>query len=233
MKDKKPKLYFNWSSGKDSSFALYQLIKQDKFEISILLTTVGAETKRIGMHGLRESLLKRQVDCIGIPLKIIYLSSSTSHEAYNELMNNAMQEMKSRGINETAFGDIFLEDLRAYRENQLVKVGIKAQFPLWKRNTRELIFEFIDLGFKTKIVAANATYFDESFVGKDLTKELINNLPEGVDPCGENGEFHTFCYDGPIFKKRVEFNLGKKVKKSYPNPSNAEDKIDFWFCDLI
>jgi len=231
--DNKPKLFFNWSSGKDSCFALYKLQQQNKFEVSTLLTTVGAETKRIGMHGLRESVLKRQAQAIGIPLEIIYLSSSTSHAAYNKLMGNAMENMKSRDILYTAFGDIFLEDLRAYRESQLVKVGIKAEFPLWKRNTKELILEFIALGFKTKVVAANAKYFDESFVGKDLTKELINNLPEGVDPCGENGEFHTFCYDGPIFKQSVSFKLGEKVKKSYPNPSEPTKEIYFWFCDLI
>ena len=147
MEIKKPKLFFNWSSGKDSSFALYKLIQQGEFEISTLLTTVGAETKRIGMHGLRESLLKRQAEAIGIPLEIIYLSSSTTHEAYNRLMKSAMNRMKSSGIYNTAFGDIFLEDLKAYRESQLEKVGIQAEFPLWKRDTKELIFEFLELGF--------------------------------------------------------------------------------------
>tara|TARA_B110000503_G_C7165967_1_gene421928 strand:- start:1994 stop:2695 length:702 start_codon:yes stop_codon:yes gene_type:complete len=233
MDTKKSKLFFNWSSGKDSSFALYELLQQNRFEISTLLTTVGMETERIGMHGLRESLLRRQVEAIGIPLEIIYLSSSASHEAYNKLMGDAMVKMKRRGIYDTAFGDIFLEDLRAYRESQLEKVGIKAHFPLWKRDTKELILEFIELGFKTKIVAASATFFDEDFVGQDVTKDLINSLPKGVDPCGENGEFHTFCYDGPNFKYPVTFELGEKVKKSYPNPGLKGNKIDFWFCDLI
>ena len=233
MNSKKPKLFFNWSSGKDSSFALYKLLQQNKFEIATLLSTVGSETKRIGMHGLRESLLKRQAKAIGIPLEIIYLSSSTTHEVYNHLMENAMESMKSKEIYHTAFGDIFLEDLKLYRESQLEKVGIKAEFPLWKRDTKELIIEFIELGFKTKIVAANAKYFDKDFVGADLTIELINNLPFEVDPCGENGEFHTFCYDGPIFNRPVEFLIGEKVKKSYPNPSNPNEEIYFWFCDLM
>jgi len=233
MEINRPKLFFNWSSGKDSSFALYKLLQGGKFEIVTLLTTVGAETKRIGMHGLRECLLKRQAEAIGIPLEIIYLSSSTTHEAYNLLMSNTMERMKSKGIYYTAFGDIFLEDLKAYRENELAKVGIKAEFPLWKRDTKELILEFIALGFKTKIVAADASYFDKDFVGKDLTKELINSLPPEVDPCGENGEFHTFCYDGPLFKAPVVFEKGEKVKKSYANPTKPEEEIHFWFCDLI
>lgn len=233
MDTKKPKLFFNWSSGKDSSFALYKLLQQGQFEISTLLTTVGMETERIGMHGLRESLLKRQTEALGLPLEIIYLSSSASHEAYDKLMSDAMEKMKSQGIYDTAFGDIFLEDLRAYRESQLDKVGIKAHFPLWKRDTKKLILEFIELGFKTKIVAASATFFDEDFVGLDVTKDLIDNLPPEVDPCGENGEFHTFCYDGPLFNYPVSFELGEKVKKSYPNPSQEGSEIDFWFCDLI
>lgn len=229
----KPKLFFNWSSGKDSSFALFELIESNKFDVKYLLTTVGKETKRIGMHGLRESLLVKQAEAIGIPLKIIYLSSSTTHKAYKELMENSMNEMKQEGIRNTAFGDIFLEDLRKYREAQLQSIGISAEFPLWKKDTKKLIHEFIDLGFKTKVVAANAKYFGKEFVGKDLTKELIENLPKEVDACGENGEFHTFCYEGPIFKHSVAFKVGKKVLKSYPNPSAKGETIDFWFCDLI
>lgn len=233
MESKKPNLFFNWSSGKDSSFALYKLLQQDEFNIATLLTTVGKETERIGMHGLRESLLKRQAAAIGLPLEIIYLSSSATHEVYDDMMEKAMSKMKSKNIYHTAFGDIFLEDLRNYRESQLDKVGIKAHFPLWKRDTRDLIVEFIELGFKTKIVAASAAFFKEDFVGQDITKELIESLPAEVDPCGENGEFHTFCYDGPLFKYPVEFEMGEKVKKSYPNPLEKGKEIDFWFCDLI
>jgi uncharacterized protein (TIGR00290 family) len=233
MENRKPQLFFNWSSGKDSSCALYKLIQQNDFQISTLLTTVGMETKRIGMHGLRESLLRRQAKAIGFPLEIIYLSSSASHDTYNKMMEEAMDQMKRKDIYNAAFGDIFLEDLRDYRERQLAKVGIKAHFPLWKRDTKELILEFIELGFKTKIVAANAALFNKDFVGQDITKELVYNLPEEVDPCGENGEFHTFCYDGPIFKSPVRFEEGEKVKKSYPNPTIGGKEIDFWFCDLI
>lgn len=184
MENRKPQLFFNWSSGKDSSCALYKLIQQNDFQISTLLTTVGMETKRIGMHGLRESLLRRQAKAIGFPLEIIYLSSSASHDTYNKMMEEAMDQMKRKDIYNAAFGDIFLEDLRDYRERQLAKVGIKAHFPLWKRDTKELILEFIELGFKTKIVAANAALFNKDFVGQDITKELVYNLPEEVDPCG-------------------------------------------------
>lgn len=229
----KPKLFFNWSSGKDSSFALYHLLQEQKYEVEILLNTVGEETKRIGMHGLREELLIRQAKAIGIPLEIIYLSASTSHEAYNKLMAKSMTQMKNRGIYAAAFGDIFLEDLKKYREEQLNKVGIEAVFPLWKKNTKELIAQFLDQGFKTKIVAADARYFSKDTVGADLTLELLETFPPEVDPCGENGEFHTFCYDGPIFQYPVQFEIGRKVKKSYSNPTPNQPEIDFWFCDLI
>ena len=126
--------------------------------------------------------------------------------------------MKENGIHTAAFGDIFLEDLRKYREEQLKKVGVDSVFPLWQQDTKSLMSEFLTLGFQTKTVAANAKYFDKNIVGQDLTLDLINSFPKEVDPCGENGEFHTFCFDGPIFKEPVKFVIGEKVKKSYPNP---------------
>lgn len=141
------------------------------------------------------------------------MSSSASHDTYIKLMKEGMDKMETNNIYNTAFGEIFLEDLGDYRESQLEKVGIKAHFLLWKRDTRALILEFIELGFKTKIVAANTAIFDEDFVGQDITKDLIYSLPDEVDLSGENGEFYTFCYDGPIFKSTVTFKEGEKVKK--------------------
>ena len=227
------KLYFNWSSGKDSALALYQLIQSNQYEIDLLFTSVGKETERVSMHGLREELLKKQAEMIGIKLEIMHLPNSPNMEIYNQLMDQKMRHLVGRGYEYTAFGDIFLEDLKTYREEQLKKVGVKSLFPLWKRNTTELILEFIDLGFKSKIVSANAKWFGKDFVGQDISHELINALPKEVDPCGENGEFHTFCYDGPMFEKEVEFTIGKKEKHSYQNPTDKASEIGYWFCDLL
>lgn len=229
----KPKLYFNWSSGKDSALALYKLIQSEQYTIDLLFTLIGKETRRVSMHGLREELLIQQAKSIGIPLEIMDLPESPNMEHYNTLMQNKMQELLQKGYRHTAFGDIFLEDLKKYREQKLKEVGVEASFPLWKRDTKELIHEFIDQGFKSKIVSANAKWFGRDFVGQDISHDLINSLPKEVDPCGENGEFHSFCYDGPIFKKAVEFEIGVKEKHSYKNPTDSAKEIGFWFCDLI
>lgn len=225
------KIFFNWSSGKDSAFALYEFTKQQHIEL--LFTTVNAENKRISMHGLHESVLRAQAEAISIPLKVFYLPPSPDMEVYNRLMENELKGLKELGYEQTVYGDIFLEDLKAYREKQLAKVGIQARFPLWKKDTKKLILQFIELGFKSCIVSANAKWFDQNFVGQTITKELIENLPDDVDPCGENGEFHTFCYDGPIFKKKVDFTIGNKVLHEYDQPNKPLNKVGYWFCDIV
>lgn len=229
----KPKLFFNWSSGKDSAFALYCLQQQNEFKVDLLFSTVSSEHKRVSMHGLRESMLLKQAEAIELPLEIMYLPKSSEMHTYNALMKQKMEELKAKGYQNTAFGDIFLEDLKQYRIEQLKPLSIKALFPLWKKNTSELIRQFIDLGFKSRVVSANEKWFSEDFVGKDITHDLIDALPKEVDPCGENGEFHTFCYDGPIFKEPVQFETGEKVKRSYQNPEDKGSEVSFWFCDLI
>ena len=199
--------YFNWSSGKDSAFALYKILEQQEYTITKLVTTLNSDVDRVSMHGLREELL---------------VAAGNTH---------------------SIFGDIFLEDLKAYREEQLEKAGLKAVFPLWKRNTLELIHSFIDHGFKAITVCVNAKHLDKSFVGRLIDKQFIDDLPEDVDPCGENGEFHTFVYDGPIFKTPIDFSIGEKVLRGY-EPSESDDDncfsddqkswdTKFWFCDLI
>ncbi len=159
-------------------------------------------------------------------------------EEYEEIMSKKISDLKEHGYTHTAFGDIFLEDLRSYREHHFNKLGIVAKFPLWKKNTRTLIKDFLAIGFKAVVVAAKAEYFDETFVGKEIDHNFLNELPQGVDPCGENGEFHTFCFDGPLFSSPVSFEVGKKVFREYdaPNHSNdagCPDKMGFWFCDLL
>ncbi|WP_363317916.1 ATP-binding protein [uncultured Algibacter sp.] len=201
----KHKTYFNWSSGKDSALALYHLLQDNRYSVDELITTVNSHFNRVSMHGLRKELLIAQTNALNIPASLIELPEMPSMEVYEQKMIDTVLRLKKDGFTHTAFGDIFLEDLRVYRENQLAKQNIKAVFPLWKRDTKALLNEFLNLGFKTIIVCANSKYFDEDFVGTVIDENFIKNLPEGVDPCGENGEFHTFCFDGPIFKTPIKF----------------------------
>ncbi|MBP0903282.1 ATP-binding protein [Mariniflexile gromovii] len=234
----KLKTYFNWSSGKDSALALYHLLKDERYTVDELITTVNSHYNRVSMHGLRKELLFAQTDAINIKSSIIELPEMPSMEIYEQKMLETVSRLKTEGFTHSAFGDIFLEDLRTYREEQLAKQGFETVFPIWKRNTKELILEFLDLGFKTIVVCANSKYFGEDFVGTVIDKNFIDNLPEGVDPCGENGEFHTFCFDGPIFKNSIPFTIGEKVYREYDSPKtdNAiceSDKYGVWYCDLI
>lgn len=233
----KPKALFNWSSGKDSALALYKTIQEDQYEIVTLLTSINEEFQRISMHGVHVSLLEQQASLLDIPLKKMELPKEPSMEEYQSIMNATMAEIKAQGITHSIFGDIFLEDLRQYREKQLNTIGMQAVFPLWKQSTYSLIQEFLKLGFKTIVTCVNGSYLDKSFAGRIIDQQFLDDLPENVDPCGENGEFHTFTFDGPIFKSPVEFEIGETVKKTYPKPKTTpEDKEEeyiFWFCDLI
>lgn len=229
----KPKTYFNWSSGKDSAMALYQLLQQNDLEIDRLLTTVNAHYNRVSMHGLRREVLETQAAEIGIPLDIIEVPENPSMEDYNTLMGNKMKQLKSEGYTHTAFGDIFLEDLKVYREEMLASVGIQTIFPIWKRDTTELLEEFFRLGFRAVIVCINNSKLDAKFLGAELSPQLIEQFPKDVDPCGENGEFHTFCFDGPIFTNPIAFEIGEKVFKTYDDPSDKTKNIKFGFCDVL
>lgn len=211
--------------------ALHQLLNAEDVSIEHLITSVNKHYDRVSMHGLRRSLMAKQLQAIGIPFSTIELPENPSMEEYDSLMGEVVEEMKLKGLWNTGFGDIFLEDLRAYRENRLKRSGITALFPLWKRNTRELAEEFIQLGFKAIVVCTKAELLGESFVGCEFNLEFINDLPDEVDPCGENGEFHTFCYDGPIFKAPIGFTVGEKTYREYDSPDTG--KMGFWFCDLV
>ncbi|GAB5417813.1 MAG: diphthine--ammonia ligase [Crocinitomicaceae bacterium] len=226
------KTYFNWSTGKDSAMALHQLLKDDNYRVDQLLTSVNAAYDRVTMHGLRRSLMKAQIESIGIPCNTIELPENPDMETYGKLMKEGVETLKKKGYATAGFGDIFLEDLRKYREEQLAQLAIDCVFPLWKRDTKELMQEFIDLGFKAIVVCINGQVLDESFVGREVDASFIKDLPENVDPCGENGEFHTFCYDGPIFKHPVAFEIGEKTYREYPAPNKNEPNYGYWFCDL-
>lgn len=233
----KPKAIFNWSSGKDSALALYKTLKEDCFEITSLLTSVNEEFQRISMHGVHVDLLQQQASSLGIPLMTMQIPKEPTMKQYREIMISTMDTIKSQGNRYSIFGDIFLEDLRKYREEQLQSIGMEAVFPLWKQNTSDLIHEFLNLGFKTIVTCVNETYLDKSFAGRIIDKDFIKDLPENIDPCGENGEFHTFTFDGPIFNNPIEFEIGETVKKTYPKPKSEHNDADgeyvFWFCDLI
>ncbi|MCB4798768.1 Dph6-related ATP pyrophosphatase [Neotamlana laminarinivorans] len=234
----KHKTYFNWSSGKDSALALYYLLQNKNYSVEKLITTVNSHYNRVSMHGLKTELLIQQTQAIGISSNLIELPEMPSMEIYEQKITESLNTLKNNGFTHSAFGDIFLEDLRDYRENQLAKLNFKAVFPIWKRDTKTLLNEFLDLGFKTIIVCANSKFFNEDFVGTIIDKHFIDNLPNGVDPCGENGEFHTFCFDGPIFKQPVQFSIGEKVYREYQQPKTNNsvcnaDNYGVWYCDLV
>ena len=233
----KPKAIFNWSSGKDSAFALYKTLQEDQFEITSLLTSINEEFQRISMHGVHVSLLEQQAKSLGFHLIKIELPKEPSMEEYREIISKTMNQIQSQGVTHSIFGDIYLEDLRKYREDQLQSIGMNGVFPLWKIDTTNLIHEFLELGFKTIVTCVNETYLDKSFAGRIIDHDFIKDLPENIDPCGENGEFHTFTFDGPIFKNPVDFEVGEIVKKTYPKPKADENDQEgdyiFWFCDLI
>ena len=234
------KAIFNWSSGKDSALALYKCINSKKYDIVHLLTTVNKKYNRVSMHGVSVELLRRQAENIGIPLIEVALSETTTMEEYDNTMRKAMNEIHENGIDISIFGDIFLEDLKKYREDKLSESKMSAHFPLWKIPTDKLIHEFIDLGFKAVISCVNGTYLDKSFTGRIIDDDFIKDLPENVDPCGENGEFHSFVFDGPIFKKPIDIVKGDLTCVKFPAPkninnSNSDNEIDeynIWYCDL-
>lgn len=232
--------YFNWSGGKDSSFALYTLLQEKSVDIRYLVTTVNSEHQRISMHGVRRELLHEQARLIGIPVHEILLPDSPSMSSYENAMEAGLRPILEEGIRHCVFGDIFLEDLRAYREQKLAEIGVQGIFPLWKQDTRALVERFIDLGFKTVVVCVQADKLDESFVGRTIDRDFLNDLPDNVDPCGENGEFHTFVYDGPIFTRPVNFSLGERVFRNYSTQDQDDDACGtanvkswgFWYIDL-
>lgn len=239
------KALFNWSSGKDSALALYKIQQNPEYEIDCLLTSVNQQFQRISMHGVRVELLQQQAKSIGIPLEIMQIPEMPTMEVYENVMQETLEKLKEKGITHSIFGDIFLEDLRKYREDKLAKMRFEGVFPLWKIPTKDLIQEFISLGFKTIVVCVNERYLDKSFVGRIIDQQFIDDLPENVDVCGENGEFHTFSFDGPIFKKPINFEIGEIVYRKYEKrkqkssntacDSDATDAYDygFWYCDLI
>ena len=236
------KSFFNWSGGKDSALALYHAQKNKQYSIERLLTNINGVHRRISMHGVREELLELQAKAIGLPLQKIILPGEPSMQEYENTMKKTVQELQSENFTHAFFGDIFLEDLKIYREQQLSKAGIECVFPLWKINTTSLIKEFLQFGFKTIVVCVNEKFLDKSFCGRIIDEDFLKDLPANVDACGENGEFHTFVFDGPLFQHPVNFTKGEIVYRKYKAPKQPSDNCfqptsdndyGFYFCDLL
>lgn len=233
------KAFFNWSGGKDSALALYHARKSGLYSVEKLLTNINGKHQRVSMHGVREKLLQQQGESIGLPLQKIILPEEPSMQEYEQQMKENLLFLKEENFTHAIFGDIFLEDLKNYREQQLASIGLNAVFPIWKRDSVELIHEFLDLGFKTILVCIKADMLPKEFAGRIIDREFLKDLPKNVDACGENGEFHTFVFDGPIFSKPINFKKGEMVYKEYASPKTddafqtSESSMGFYFQDLI
>lgn len=193
------------------------------------------------MHGVRVELIQAQAESIGIPLQTINLPLEPGMDEFDKITINKMGELKSEGFTHSAFGDIFLEDLKQYRQDLMQRAGFNSVFPIWQRDTKKLVYEFIEAGFKAIVVCIKSELLDKSFCGRILDHDFISDLPDNVDPCGENGEFHTFVFDGALFTTPIPFIKGDLVFKEYKAPQKAgshseetnPEKLGFWFCDLL
>jgi uncharacterized protein (TIGR00290 family) len=212
----------SWSGGKDSCLALYEIQRAKSHRVAALLTTVTRDYDRISMHGVRRVLLERQAASLGLPLHQVLISKHATNEEYEDRMREAFLVYRCKGIDSIIFGDLFLEDIRAYREQFLAQHQMRGVFPVWKRDTSRFIKEFIELGFKAIVTCVNSDRLDRSFAGRLIDNAFLSSLPADVDPCGENGEFHSFVFDGPSFTEAVKFTLGETVSRS-----------SFWFRDLL
>jgi uncharacterized protein (TIGR00290 family) len=211
----------SWSGGKDSCLALYEIQKTLDYRVASLLTTVTRDYDRVSMHGVRRVLLERQAASLGFPLHQVLIAKGASNQEYETKLIEAVSAYRDRGIDSIVFGDLFLEDIKTYRDQFLARHGLSGVYPVWMRDTTEFIKEFIDLGFKAVVTCVDANVLDSSFAGMTVDQSFLSALPAHIDPCGENGEFHTFVYDGPNFAQPVEFSLGETVSRD-----------NFWFCDL-
>jgi uncharacterized protein (TIGR00290 family) len=216
------RILFCWSGGKDSAMALHALLQRPEVRVAALLTTVTDTFDRISMHGVRRELLVQQVQSIGLPLHEVHIPPQCVNPIYEARMEEALRIHYAEGVRTVAFGDIFLEDLRAYREKNLARIGMTALFPIWKRDTRELIRSFHAARFRAIAACIDPKKLDRSFAGRELDDSFFRDLPAEVDPCGENGEFHTFVFDGPIFRNPIPVRAGEVVQRD-----------SFIYCDLL
>jgi len=217
------KALMSWSGGKDSALALYEVLSHEDLEISALLTTVTEPYDRVSMHGIRRELLEEQADLMGFPVEEVMISSHECTESYEIKMRRVLEKHKKMGVSKVIFGDTFLEEIRSFREKQLRRLDMDAHFPIWNRDTRLLTEALIRMRFRAVITCTDSRALDRRFVGRSLDRRFLEDLPYSVDPGGENGEYHTFVYDGPLLKRPVRWKFGKVVLRDRR----------FYYCDLI
>ena len=227
----------SWSGGKDSAYALHQILQAGVYDVRYLLSTIDADTQRLAIHELPEALLDQQAQLIGIPLKKCYLYNK-DNQAYENAMNEMLLGMQEEGIHHIIFGDLFLEDLRHYREEMMKALGMVCVFPLWQMDSANVVADFVAKGFRSVICSVNETYLHNSWVGKIIDESFLESVPAHVDPCGENGEYHSFCFDGPIFKHAVDFTRGKIFSKSFElnktvEDANSSSKLQMWYLEIL
>jgi uncharacterized protein (TIGR00290 family) len=218
----RPRALISWSSGKDSAFALHEIRRAGAFDVVGALTTVNETFGRVSIHGVREEILHAQLAAAGLPANVVPIPHPCPNEAYEERMAAAMADAKRNGITHVIFGDLFLADIRAYREQKLAGTGITPVFPLWGRPTAAIAREMIASGLEARLVTIDRTKLDSSFAGRSFDQALLADLPSGIDPCGENGEFHTCVIAGPMFSHRIEVASGDVVERD-----------GFAYCDLL
>lgn len=212
----------SWSSGKDCAWALHALRTRAEVEVVGLLTTINREHSRVAVHGVRERLLEMQADALDLPLTKVFIPDPCTNAQYESAMADALVQAKRRGVTALGFGDLFLEDIRRYREEKLAPTGIEPLFPIWGRKTDQLARDMVDAGLRAYVTCVDTSQLDRSFAGRTYDRQMLESLPTGVDPCGENGEFHTFAYCGPMFSREVEVKPGALVERS-----------GFVFADLV
>ena len=216
------KVLLSWSGGKDSAMALYEIQRKRQYEVVSLLTSVTQDYDRVTMHGVRRALLELQAESLRLPIEQILISKEASSEEYESRMQAALARFREGGVNSVVFGDVCLEDVRKYREDNLSRIGMKAVFPIWGRNTADLARTFVDLGFKAVVTCVDSRVLGKAFVGRMIDHCFLAELPPNVDQCGENGEYHSFVFDGPIFATNISFAMGETVSRD-----------PFYFCDLV
>ena len=212
----------SWSGGKDSALAPQEVIRGQKYSVKALLTTVTEEYDRISMHGIRRSLLSAQASSLGLPLEEVWIPKKASNEIYEDRMRRVLTKHKDRGVEQVVFGDLFLQDIRSYREDRLARIGMRGIFPLWGRDTAKLAREFIGTGFRAVVCCVDPKKLPGEFCGSEYDTAFLESIPSSVDPCGENGEFHTFVHAGPIFSNELPITKGEVVLRD-----------GFYFADLV
>ena len=218
----KEKIVVAWSGGKDSAMALWRLQGDERYQVTGLLTTLTEGYDRIQMHGVRRVLLEAQAESLGLRLIEVWVPMHAGNDAYEAAMKRALGDLREQGVSAVVFGDLFLEDIRAYREKMMAGSGLAPMFPLWREDTRLLSGAFLSAGFRATVICIDPSALPPGFVGLPYDRAFIDDLPEGADPFGENGEFHTFVHDGPNFRYPLRTMLGVKVERS-----------GFHFADLL